>query len=326
MKTSLRILAGAAVAAGFWAATFVNAPEADPPANPCPPPETDQVWIPGGTFRFGSDGAYPEEAPAHDVTVAGFWMDRHEVTNARFARFVEETGYVTVAERKPDPADYPDIDPEKLVPGSAVFSQASDGTSGWGFVAGAYWRQPGGPGTSIEGKEHLPVVHVAYEDARAYADWAGRDLPSEAEWEFAARGGRLPTPGDDGPSADVGPDGQYLGNTWQGLFPTVNEAKDGYAELAPVGCFPQNGFGLHDMTGNAWEWTSSWYRPGHRHEADEGYDDPRQPGVPVRVIKGGSYLCAQNFCWRYRATARQAQDAGFSSGHLGFRTVSRRAE
>jgi sulfatase modifying factor 1 len=291
---------------------------------------TDQVWVPGGKFQFGTDGAHAEEGPARPATVNGFWIDRHEVTNAQFARFVADTHYVTVAERNPDPRDYPGIAPEKLVPGSAVFTPPADGmvntvdpSGWWTFVQGANWRHPNGPGSSIAEMDHLPVVDVAYDDALAYAQWAGRDLPTEAEWDFAARGGHQPTLGDDKPTADVGPDGRYRGNTWQGLFPLVNERKDGYKGLAPVGCFPPNGYGLYDMIGNAWEWTSSYYHPSHRDAAPGSFDDPRQPGVPVRVIKGGSFLCARNFCWRYRPTSRQAQDAGFTTGHIGFRTVAR---
>lgn len=328
----------AAAAAAYWRGGSAEKPSGATSGDArvaCPTAKVvDQVWIPGGTFQFGTDHAYPEEAPSREMSVEGFWMDRHEVTNAEFARFVEETGHVTVAERSPDPKDYPDIPPENLVPGSAVFSQPAAMPNGtmadqmdlghwWAFVSDANWRQPNGPGSSIEGMDHLPVVHVAYPDALAYARWAGRDLPSEVEWEFAARGGHVPTAEDDTPTADVGPDGRYRGNTWQGHFPVMNEGKDGFVGLAPVGCFPANGYGLHDMTGNVWEWTTSYYRPNHREAAPDSFDDPRQPGIPVRVIKGGSYLCARNFCWRYRPAARQAQDVGFSTGHIGFRTLSR---
>lgn len=331
MRTKVAILGGFVLAAG--AAANLDAVAAASGGFPsveehaCRGSEPQQAWIPGGTFVFGTDGAYPEEAPPREETVEGFWMDRFEVTNRRFACFVAQTGYVTVAERAPDPGDYPGIPPDELVPGSAVFSGTNEpgtATPGWAFVPGANWRRPFGPDSSLEGLDHLPVVHVAYEDALAYARWAGRDLPTEIEWEYAARGGHAPTPDDDRATADIRPDGRYRGNTWQGLFPAVDEGKDGYVGLAPAGEFPPNGYGLYDMLGNAWEWTSSYYRPDHR-QAIEGppHHDPRQPGVPVRVIKGGSYLCARNFCWRYRPTARHPQDVAFSTGHLGIRTVLR---
>lgn len=294
----------------------------------------DSVWIPGGTFQLGTNTAYPEEAPARVAKVGGFWMDRHEVTNKQFARFVAATGYVTVAERAPNPRDYPDIPVHQLVPGSAVFSpprsrtesasiDLTDSAQWWAFVPGASWNKPSGPGSSIRGTDALPVVHVAYEDALAYAKWVGRDLPTELEWEFAAKGNRGSAAASD--SSDRLLDGHYRGNTWQGRFPTSDVAEDGFEGLAPVGCFPPNGFGLYDMLGNVWEWTSSHYRPNHRELQPATSEDPRQPGIPVRVIKGGSYLCASDFCLRYRPTARQAQDIHFSSGHIGFRTVLREA-
>lgn len=294
----------------------------------------DQAWIPGGTFQLGTDTAQPDEAPARVATVDGFWMDRHEVTNGQFARFVAATGYVTLAERNPNPKDYPDIPADRLVAGSAVFSPPNTGVAGlsigitdaggwWAFVPGASWGKPRGPQSSIRGMDNMPVVHVAYEDALSYAKWAGRDLPTELEWEFAAHGGRPPREEHKGASSDARSDGPNLGNTWQGNFPMKDEAKDGFRGLAPVGRFSPNGYGLFDMLGNVWEWTSSYYRPNHGQLRPADSLDPRQPGTPVRVIKGGSYLCSPEFCRGYRPTARQAQDVHFSTGHIGFRTVLR---
>jgi sulfatase modifying factor 1 len=269
-----------------------------------------EVFIPGGVYRMGSDVYYPEEGPAHDVEVAPFYMDRHEVTNAEFAAFVDATGYVTVAERDPDPAEHPDIDPAKLEPGSALFVAPNDpnppegeGADWWMFVPGASWKHPRGPGSSIEGLDDYPVVHIAYEDAQAYAQWRGRRLPTEAEWERAARGGREGEPFAWG--TEVAPDGQWRANTWQGVFPVINSSKDGFIGAAPVGCFEASDYGLYDIIGNVWEWTS-----------DAWQGDPR-----VGVMKGGSFLCADNYCGRYRPAARQPYERDFSSNHLGFRTV-----
>ncbi|RME61615.1 MAG: formylglycine-generating enzyme family protein [Alphaproteobacteria bacterium] len=293
-------------------------------------PLDDQIFIPGGTFRMGTDDGYADEGPSRQVRVADFWIDAHEVTNAQFARFVSETGYVTVAERKPRAEDYPDVPADKLVPGSAVFvpptdfSQGFDPLSWWRFVPGADWRHPQGPGSGIAGKDFFPVVHIAFADALAYARWAGRALPTEEQWEYAARGGL------DGKTYAWGdrfnPGGAAMANTWQGLFPVHDSGQDGFAGLAPVGCYPPNGYGLYDMIGNVWEWTASTYYPSHEVPANApapGYD-PRQPGVPVRVIKGGSFLCAPNYCMRYRPAARHAQDTGLGTDHIGFRTVSKK--
>jgi formylglycine-generating enzyme required for sulfatase activity len=299
------------------------------------------VWIPGGTFLMGSDRHYREERPAHRVSVDGFWMDAHAVTNDEFARFVAATGHVTVAERAPDPADYPGAKPELLVPGSAVFRKPArrvdlrNPYEWWAYVPGADWRHPRGPDSSIDGLGHHPVVHVAYEDALAYARWAGKDLPTEAEWEFAARGGL------DGATYAWGdeflPGGRIMANTWQGEFPIQNLVLDGFEWTAPVGSFPPNGYGLYEMTGNVWEWTSDWYqeygdvarsccaRTNPRGgERDASYD-PRAPDIriPRKVIKGGSYLCASNYCRRYRPAARIAQPVDTSTCHLGFRCVVR---
>lgn len=301
------------------------------------------VWIPGGTFRMGSDDHYPEEAPAHDVEVDGFWMDEHTVTNADFHLFVQETGHVTLAERPADPAQYPGAQPELLVPSSVVFRKAPfrvslhDPYAWWTYVAGADWRHPRGPGANIDELdlwEH-PVVHVAYEDAEAYAKWAGKELPSEAEWEYAARGGLEGAEyvwGD-----ELMPGGVAQANTWQGEFPWQNLEIDGFEWTAPVKSFPANGFGLYDMAGNVWEWTSDWYR-GHG-DVERGcctVKNPRGgsrresldrtvPGIamPRKVMKGGSYLCAPNYCRRYRPAARMAQNIDTSTCHLGLRCIVR---
>jgi formylglycine-generating enzyme required for sulfatase activity len=286
------------------------------------------AWVPGGTFLMGSDDFYPEERPVRRVTVDGFWIDTSAVTAAEFRRFVRETGYQTVAERPLDAAEYPDADPELLVPGSLVFRKASGPTpltdvrAWWEYVPGAYWKRPGGPGTSINGRDRHPVVQVAFEDATAYAVWAGKELPSEAEWEYAARGGL------DGAAFAWGdeefPGGRPAANTWQGRFPWENVKLDGHEGTSPVGSFPPNGFGLYDMTGNVWEWTTDFFalRSG---DAPACCAPPVMPGerVPRRVIKGGSYLCAPNYCLRYRPAARQGEAVDTSTGHIGFRCVVR---
>ncbi len=305
------------------------------------PPAKDMVWIPGGTFMMGSNDHYPEEAPAHQVTVDGFWMDQYTVTNAQFSRFVEDTNYVTSAERSPNPAGYPGAKPELLVPASVVFRRPvyraglRDHYQWWTYVRGANWRHPLGPGSSLKGLAKHPVVHVAFEDACAYATWAGKTLPTEAEWEFAARGGLEGAAyvwGD-----EFEPNGQVLANTWQGDFPNENLLTDGYEWTAPVGSFPPNGYGLYEMAGNVWEWTVDWYQQhseiqqtccpsfNPRGGVSEKSYDPRTPNVkiPRRVIKGGSYLCAPNYCQRYRPAARMAQAVDTSTCHLGFRCIIR---
>ena len=303
----------------------------------------DMAWIAGRTFRMGSDHHYPEEAPAHRVSVDGFWIDESPVTNAQFARFVEATGHVTFAEMAPKTEDYPGALPEMLVAASVVFVPPThpvglhDHFQWWQFVAGADWRHPQGPQSSIEGKQAHPVVHVAASDIEAYARWAGKDIPTEAEWELAARGGL-----DDREYAwgdALVPGGVHRANTWQGEFPHENLAQDGYAGTSPVGAYPANGYGLFDMIGNVWEWTADWYRP--RHPADvakaccipdnprggplESSFDPAQASlrIPRRVMKGGSHLCAPNYCQRYRPAARMAQPVDTSTSHLGFRCVVR---
>jgi formylglycine-generating enzyme required for sulfatase activity len=298
------------------------------------------VWIPGGVFAMGSNDHYPEEKLVHRVSVDGFWLDRHPVTNAEFRRFVEATGHVTFAERPPDPRLYPDAAPELLVPGSAVFFETSrrvdlsDCSQWWQYVPGANWRHPEGPSSSLEGRDDHPVVHVAYEDAEAYATWAGKALPTEAEWERAARGGledAVYAWGD-----ELEPDGKPMANTWQGEFPWQNLLADGFPRTSPVGAFPENGFGLFDMIGNVWEWTCDWFAPTHlaprrpccvpanpRGAAMNDSVDRRFGPLPRKVLKGGSFLCAPNYCVRYRPAARIPEPLDTTTCHVGFRCVVR---
>jgi formylglycine-generating enzyme len=293
------------------------------------PPVLDMAWIEGGEFLMGSEAFYPEEGPVRRAEVDGFWIDEHPVTGAEFRRFVRETGYVTVAERPLDPDDYPDAEPGLLVPGSLVFR----GTSGpvplndvrrwWQYVPEASWKKPGGPGTTINGRDRHPVVHVAFEDAEAYATWAGKELPTEVEWEYAARGGL------DGAAFAWGdehyPNGEPMANSWQGEFPWQNLKADGFGGTSPVGNFPPNGYGLYDMTGNTWEWTSDWFMADREAEQSPCCAPPTLPGErsPRKVIKGGSHLCAPNYCLRYRPAARQGETVDTSTGHIGFRCVVR---
>jgi formylglycine-generating enzyme len=282
------------------------------------------AFIAGGLFKMGSERHQPEERFAHVVRIDGFWIDRHEVTNAQFKQFVDATGYVTLAERGLDPKTYPHLAKDLLVPGSVVFIQPTDLQRGkitqwWQYVVGANWRQPSGPGSSIAGKENHPVVHIAYEDALAFSRWRGRSLPTEAQWEFAARGGHED---EDDWSSAFDADGKPIANTWQGIYPVLNTKDDGYSETAPVGCFRPNGYGLYDMIGNVWEWTSDWYRPSHSREAAVNPTIRVATGQSAsRVIKGGSHLCSSNYCARYRPAARQPQEVDLSAAHLGFRTV-----
>jgi formylglycine-generating enzyme required for sulfatase activity len=315
------------------------------PTTPGPAPAKNMAWIPGGTFLMGSDDFYPEERPAHRVSVDGFWMDQYPVTVAEFRRFVKATGYVTVAELPLDPADYPDADPDLLVPGSLVFKKTHgpvdlrDYHNWWAYVPGAFWRQPEGPGSNLHGRERHPITHVAYEDAAAYARWAEKELPTEAEWEYAARGGlegAVFAWGD-----EFAPKGKMMANTWQGEFPWQNLKLDGYEGTSPVGSFPPNGYGLYDMGGNVWQWTSDFFTSRHPEAVDHpccAPHNPRvaapmpgtfavdQPGasIPRRVMKGGSHLCAPNYCLRYRPAARQAEMEDTSTGHIGFRCIVRR--
>ena len=313
------------------------------PTHAGPPVREDMVWIPGGTYRMGSDVHYPEEAPAHKVQVDGFWIDRTPVTNRQFRRFVEATGYVTFAEIAPDPKDYPGALPHMLKAGSLVFVPPGRPVDlrrfehWWTFMFGASWRRPYGPGSSIMGMAEHPVVHVAYRDVEAYAAWAGKSLPTEAEWEYAARGGL------DGAEFAWGdeftPGGRHLANTWQGAFPNENLKDDGWERTSPVDAFPANGYGILDMVGNVWEWTTDWFASKHdvdpthpccaSHDPrggreDQSYD-PCQPTIriPRKVLKGGSHLCAPNYCRRYRPAARHAQPVDTSTSHVGFRCVRR---
>ena len=302
------------------------------PEPPGPAPYRQMVWVPGGTFRMGSDHHYPEEAPAHDVAVEGFWIDRYAVTNDQFSRFVAATGHVTVAEVPPDPADYPGAQPELVVPASAVFQSPgrrvdlSNPYHWWHLVPGADWRHPYGPDSSLKGKMKHPVVHVAWSDVEAYAQWAGKALPTEAEWERAARGGLEGAEfawGD-----ELAPGGRHVANTWQGEFPNQNLRLDGHEGTAPVGSYPPNGYGLFDVAGNVWEWTSDWYQdhgeaPHPCCSPPPTAFDPESPAIPRKVMKGGSFLCAPNYCQRYRPAARMAQGIDTSTCHLGFRCIVR---
>jgi sulfatase modifying factor 1 len=289
---------------------------------------SNMAWIPGGAFQMGSDRHYPEEAPVHTATVAAFWMDAHTVTNRAFQEFVSATNYVTSAERPVDPGLFPEAKPEMLVPASVMFQKTTGPVdmrnhfNWWTYVPGADWRHPRGPGSSLEGLWDHPVVHVAFEDAEAFAKWAKKELPTEAEWEFAARGGL------DGASYCWGeeymPGGTPMANNWQGEFPWQNLLEDGYEWTSPVGSFPPNGYGLFDMAGNVWEWTTDWYGK-HGAEIKPCCTASKGQRTPQKVMKGGSYLCAPNYCRRYRPAARMAQDVDSSTCHLGFRCIVRAA-
>ena len=313
------------------------------PATADAPPHEDMALVPAGTFLMGSEDFYPEERPVHRVEVDAFWMDRRPVTVAQFRRFVKATGYVTLAERAPDAADYPDADPALLVPGALVFRPTRgpvdlrDVANWWNWVPGARWDRPEGPGSDTYTRAKHPVVHVAPEDAEAYAAWAGKALPTEAEWERAARGGLEGATyawGD-----EVTPDDRFMANFWQGEFPWQNLGRDGFMGTSPVGSYAPNGFGLYDMTGNVWEWTSDFFTPRHPDEEAKACCVPRNPRVtsdaesfaagapgehiPRRVVKGGSHLCAPNYCLRYRPSARQGEAVDTSTSHIGFRCIAR---
>ena len=301
------------------------------------PRNSDMIRVPASTFWMGSDDHYPEEAPARRVAVDAFLIDAGPVTNAAFAAFAEATGHVTLAERPPDPGAYPDADPELMQPGSAVFTQPGEPTPPtdpflwWRYVTGASWRRPLGPDSDLQGLDDHPVVHVAYEDALAYAIWAGKRLPTEAEWECAARGGL-----DRAPYAwgeELEPEGRTMANYWQGAFPHQNLLTDGWLRTSPVGAFPANGLGLHDMIGNVWEWTQDWFaapeapanpccvpnNPRGGSEASSREASDPGAGFGRKVLKGGSHLCADNYCRRYRPAARYPQTIDTSTSHIGFR-------
>jgi sulfatase modifying factor 1 len=290
------------------------------------------VRIEGGSFRMGSDQFYPEEGPPRDVRIDAFSIASHTVTNAEYSKFVRQTGYVTVAERPPSPADFPGAPPENLVPGSVVFHMTPgpvdlrDFSQWWSWVPGTSWKHPNGPGSSIDSKPDHPVVHVAYEDAEAYARWAGKRLPTEAEWEFAARGG---LDGKDFVWGDeMEPDGKPAANTWQGDFPWRSTAKHGPGTM-PSGRFAPNAYGLYDMAGNVWEWTSDWFvsdrsaieSPCCAGDVRERSYDPCQPEIriPRKVLKGGSFLCSPSYCLRFRPAARSPQMVDTGMSHIGFR-------
>jgi sulfatase modifying factor 1 len=336
-------------AAGMAAQKMEFAPTvANATAAPAPAPE-GMAWIPGGEFSMGAADPLAQDAnvvgmqatkdsrPIHRVRVHGFWMDKTEVTNREFARFTKATGYVTVAERKPTLEEFPGAPPENLVAGSVVFAPPdhavplNDHFQWWSWVTGANWRHPAGPASDLKGHEDYPVVHIAYEDAEAFAKWAGKRLPTEAEWEFAARGGL---------SGALYPwgneflrDGHFMANTHQGHFPNEDTHADAHAGLAPVATYPPNGYGLYDVAGNVWEWTSDWYRPDYYAglvkaggvaadpKGPDSSDDPSEPGVPKRVHRGGSFLCTEQYCSRYMVGTRGKGEPSTGTNHLGFRLV-----
>jgi formylglycine-generating enzyme len=327
--TAASTSSSSAAAAGAVRVSTVPAP------GPAP---SGMVWIPGGTFWMGCENCgMPDALPAHLVAVNGFWMDRTPVTNAEFERFVNATGYVTVAERPLDPRDYPGVPRDKLVPGSAVFTPTSrpvpldNPLQWWQYAPGANWRHPDGSSSNLGGRSDHPVVHIAFEDVVAYAKWANKRVPTEAEFEFAARGGldrnRYPW------GNELTPDGKAVANTWQGRFPTRDHGDDGYRGTSPVTAFPPNGFGLYDMGGNVWQWCADWYRPDtYTDRAMSGAVvqnpqgpatsfDPQEPGAAKRVVRGGSYLCTDQYCARYLVGSRGKSEVTSGTSNLGFRLV-----
>ncbi len=291
----------------------------------------DMVLINGGTYQMGSND-YIDSKPVHAVTVNSFYMDEHEVTNAQFAQFVKATGYITVAEQALNPADFPGVPTSQLIPGSAVFTPPSHAVSldnpmqWWTYVGGADWKHPQGPNSSIAGKENEPVVQVCYTDAAAYAKWAGKRLPTEAEWEYAARAGKQ------FPNyywgKDMKPNGKWPANIFQGNFPYNNKKEDGYVSSAPVKSFPPNAFGLYDMEGNVWEWCNDWYRPdayansvSANPQGPKDSYDPDEPNQQKHVQRGGSFLCSDDYCIRYKAGSRGKGETNSAGNNLGFRCV-----
>lgn len=291
------------------------------------------VRIPGGSFTMGSaDPAFADSGPVHTVTLSGFWMDEHEVTNAEFEKFVRATNYQTVAEQPLDPSDFPGVPPENLVPGSGVFTPTAQPVSydnplqWWRYIPGASWKNPKGPQSSVSGKPNDPAIHISYTDAEAYAKWAGKRLPTEAEWEYAAQGGKGQQPYYWG--KELKPGGKWMANIYQGNFPDANTAEDGFADVSPVKSFPANGYGLYDMDGNVWEWCSDFYRadyyaksPGTNPKGPADSYDPDEPGLVKRVQRGGSFLCSDQYCIRYKPGSRGKGEVNSASSNLGFRCV-----
>ena len=340
----LTVLAASLALGGCGSKAPVGDAAADRPHAPClanlptprPAPSTaGMVFIKGGAFQMGARPMRQEEGPPRLMRVGSFWIDLTDVTNAEFARFVAATGYVTLAERPLDPKAYPQLSGDQLKPSGIVFvgsasPAGSDPGQWWRVAPGANWRRPSGPASSIEGEEALPVVQIAWDDAMAYARWLGHDLPTEAEWEYAAQGGKGATRfvwGD----APLDPKHPQA-NVWQGVFPALDTGVDGFkARASPVGCFPPNGFGLYDMAGDVWQWTKDWYRPNidpapgasQSGPSQSAAFDPGDPGARKHVIKGGSFLCAPNYCYRYRPAAREPGPSDTGENHIGFRTVLR---
>ncbi|MDG0817669.1 formylglycine-generating enzyme family protein [Bdellovibrio svalbardensis] len=297
----------------------------------------EMILIPAGEFWMGdSEGQFPDARPQVKVQLDSFWMDKYVVTNKDFSSFVAATGYITLAERPLSADDYPEVNPEDLQPASIVFTPPNhpvvldNNMAWWKVVRGADWKHPTGPESSISGKENAPVVHIAYEDAEAYARWKGKRLPTEAEWEYAARGGldrKTYVWGN-----EIHPNGKFMANTWQGEFPVRNSGEDGFTGIAPVGSFPANGYGLYDMSGNVWQWVSDWYRPDYfktlsaqglakNPQGPTDSFDPQEPGIKKRVHKGGSFLCTDQYCARFRPGSRGKGDILSGTNHLGFRLV-----
>jgi formylglycine-generating enzyme required for sulfatase activity len=330
-----KVVGLAALGIGAFAAAYLLF---SPQRAGSPKDGPEMVWVPGGTFWRGSDNPKMRDAqPTHQVSVDGFWIDRTAVSNEQFARFVEATGYVTVAERTPDAKDFPGAPPENLVAGSVVFTPPKgpvpldNHLRWWSYVKGANWRHPEGPASDLQGREHHPVVQIAWEDATAYAKWAGKRLPTEAEFEFAARGGldrKKYAWGD-----EFKPDGKWMANIWQGRFPYENTAEDGFRATAPVGSFPANGYGLYDMAGNVWEWCADWYRHDYYAKLADGSQpvrnpqgpgdshDPSEPRTAKRVMRGGSFLCTDQYCTAYEVGARGKGAPDSGTNHVGFRCV-----